>query len=59
MDGFLKDAEAYPNIALTDFGNQFYGNYRDGDVVDPVRANRGVVLPNLEKLAQPQDAGAG
>lgn len=51
VDGFLKDAEAYPNIALTDFGNQFYGNYRDGDVVDPVRANRGVVLPNLEKLA--------
>lgn len=51
VDGFLKSADAYPNLALTDFGSQLYGNYRDGDVVDPMTANRSVVIPNLEKLA--------
>ena len=50
-DGFLEQAGAYPNIALTDFGNQYYGNYSRGGIVDPITANQSVLIPNLKKLA--------
>jgi hypothetical protein len=48
---FLTDAAAYPNVSLTDFGSHYYGNYNPRDIVDPVTANAGAVLANLQKIA--------
>lgn len=48
---FLKAAEQYPNMYLTDFGSHYYGNYNPRDIVDPVTANEGAVIPALGNMA--------
>ena len=52
VDGFMAEAGDFPNIALMDFGSQFYASYDRRDIIGPFEANQGIVIPILETMVQ-------
>lgn len=51
VNKFIKDSDDYPNIAVSDMGSTYYGNYNPRDIIDPVVSNT-IVEDNLKKLSE-------